>query len=69
MNHEKLLDMTQIAKHYGVTRQAVHHWKVIGWLPEPVVVFGRTPVWSIEQIEELGSKYIKQSRVFKNKEN
>jgi predicted DNA-binding transcriptional regulator AlpA len=47
---ESLLSMADIARKYGVTRQAVLTLYKSGKLPEPAIMAGNRPHWRADQI-------------------
>jgi predicted DNA-binding transcriptional regulator AlpA len=49
---ENLLSMADIARKYGVSRQAVLVLYQSGKLPEPAIMAGGRPAWRPEQISD-----------------
>ena len=49
---EQLLDMADLAELLGVRLETVHVYSARGLLPEPTRMFGRSPAWTPEVIEE-----------------
>jgi predicted DNA-binding transcriptional regulator AlpA len=49
---ETLLSMADLARKYGVTRQAILALYKKGKLPEPAVIAGGHPHWRPEQISD-----------------
>jgi hypothetical protein len=47
-----LVDPTDLAVVFDISRASVHQWSVRGVVPEPWRVFGRTPVWRYTTIEQ-----------------